>query len=188
MSDGFKSTLRLLNIVKLPTFREKPTSQCLEGMPYKPGRRDANINSYLPRVQCAFKPVTVGIFASTRNIKQTLAQMFAEPLMLASDTSVAEISRLLKAGRHVLGLQQVDELIFREEKFLAGEQGSEEIGLRTDGLASLIPVINESDEVEILYVCYGPQGWSRELKELDHVSTWAFESLLVLGNPENLNL
>ena len=174
-----KSTrLILLNSVALPATIEKETSECLVGDIY--GYRDADIDDWLPKMQPASEAGTAVVYDLGEDF--TFAKMFRVALKLADDAPLDVIERLLKERKHVLTLQQLADMIERQEQFvtsLNNHKLGENVGLRTDGLANFVPVLDKDGKVCVMRVPRDGK-WERYVRRLGNDYVWIRGRRLVL--------
>lgn len=173
-----KPALVLLRSVALPALPAENTAKCLEGPHYYSGR-DRDINEWLPKMQPACDSGKIGVIERMAN--HTFADMFRATLKLPPGVPLDEIARFLKEGKHVLGLQQVDALVDKQEE-------GEDVGLRTDGWGNLIPILDKDGNVCVLRVYRGVGSWYRSVSRLARGNVWGSGGRLVLGNSDALSL
>lgn len=174
--------LIFLNSVALPATIEKETSECLVGDFY--GYRDPDIDGWLPKMQPASEAGTAVVYDLGEEF--TFAEMFRVALKLADDAPLDVIERLLKERKHVLTLQQLDDMIERQEQFvtsLNNPQLGENVGLRTDGLANFVPVLDKDGKVCVMRVPRDGK-WERYVRRLGNDYVWIRGRRLVLRNSD----
>ncbi len=178
--------LIFLNSVSLPAMMEKETSACLEGDHF--GYRDPDIDSWLPKMQPASAAGTAVGYGLGEEL--TFAGMCRAALKIADDAPLDEVERLLKERKHVLTLQQLDDMIERQEKFVNSRnnpQPGEDVGLRTDGLANFFPVLDKDGKVCVARVPRDGK-WHRFVRRLGNDYVWTRGRRLFLGNSDASNL
>jgi len=178
--------LNFLNSVSLPAMMEKETSACLEGDHF--GYRDPDIDSWLPKMQPASAAATAVVYGLGESL--TFAGMCRAALRIADDAPLDEVERLLKERNHVLTLQQLDDMIERQEKFVNSRnspQPGEDVGLHTDGLANFFPVLDKNGKVGVVRVPRDGK-WHRFVRRLGNDYVWTRGRRLVLSNSDASNL
>ena len=178
--------LNFLNSVSLAAMMEKETSACLEGDHF--GYRDPDIDSWLPKMQPASAAATAVVYALGEPL--TFAGMCRAALKIPNNAPLEEVERLLKERNHVLTLQQLDNMIERQEKFVNSRnnpQPGEDVGLNTDGLANFFPVLDKNGKVGVVRVPRDGK-WHRFVRRLGNDYVWTRGRRLVLNNSDASNL
>lgn len=111
-----------------------------------------------------------------------IADMLRAFLTLAPDASLDEVEKLLKEHKHPIPDAQADEMLESQAKFFRKEEGGEDFGLRGDGWANLILVINSDDSVSVVYADWDDVRWDRYRYSLDFDVVWDVGRHLVLSN------
>jgi len=118
----------------------------------------------------------------------TIAQMLRAFLTPAPDVPLDEVEKLLKQHKHPIPEAEAEEMLDKQGKFFLKQEGGKDFGLRDDGWANLILVVNAVGGVSV--VCAGWFGgrWHRSRVGLDNGDVWLRESRLVVSNSESSNL
>lgn len=117
-----------------------------------------------------------------------IAQMLRTLMKLADDAPLDVVEKLAKKREHAISPTQVDEMLESQAKFFRKEEGGKDFGLRDDGWANLILVLNDDGSVSVVDARWRDDGWHRGRYSLGRGRLWDADLRLVVSNSDPLNL
>ena len=117
-----------------------------------------------------------------------IAQMLRALMKLADDAPLDLIEKLAKERKHVIPSSDCDVILDKQAKFFLKQEGGEDFGLRDDGWANLILVVNDGGLVSVVCARWGVSRWRRYRGGLDDGYVWGTARRLVVSNSGSSNL
>ncbi|MEK7092861.1 MAG: hypothetical protein AAB927_00070 [Patescibacteria group bacterium] len=118
----------------------------------------------------------------------TIGQMLRTSAKVAPNASFAELEKSLKEGKRPIPSSDCEVVLDKQAKFFLKQEGGEDFGLRDDGWANLILVVNPDGSLSVVYAYWFGDRWSRGRFSLDRGGVWAVGRRLVLGNSDALSI
>lgn len=117
-----------------------------------------------------------------------IGDMLRALMKLSDDAPLDLVEKLVKERKHPIPDAQADEMLDKQAKFFRKEEGGEDFGLRDDGWANLILVINPDGSVSVVDAFWYDSRWYRGVDSLGRGRIWNAHDRLVLSNSDASNL
>ena len=122
------------------------------------------------------------------NKRLTIAQMLRALMKLADDAPLDLVEKLAKERKHAILNADLELMLESQAKFFRKEEGGEDFGLRDDGWANLILVVNDDGSVSVVYALWHGSRWDRIRHGLAYGYVWDTGLRLVVSNSGSSNL
>lgn len=159
-----------LNVGKVNATKGKKTRDCFTGPLYS--FRDGDLDNWLPKNQTAGK---AGEF-SVQQLTELLQYIEIFGAVTGARQDVQSISKSLIAKDQVWNLQQIEDMIERQEK-------GDEVGLLTNGYVNFFPVLNSEGTVSVVHADRYAGRWYVNVRRLDDDFRWSAGRRVFVRNP-----
>jgi hypothetical protein len=117
-----------------------------------------------------------------------IAQMLRALMKLAEDAPLDLVEKLAKDRQHAIPSEDCEVILDKQAKSFRKEKGGRDFGLRGDGWANLILVLNADGSVSVVLASWSVGRWNRIRFSLGRGYVWRRESRLVVSNSVTGNL